>query len=109
MHGAGPGEGFGEELVDALDLGGFVFHAVAAFVVGLIPDVPAENSLVVGEGSDYSLDVGLELGLIGWIEETFFARALDPAGVVDAGDGGMLRAEMRIGLPAGIEEDEERT
>ena len=65
VGGAGPGEGMGEEHVDAGDLGGGVDELVAALVVGLVPDVPGEDAVVVGEGGDDALDVLFELGLDG--------------------------------------------
>ena len=77
-------------------------------VVGLVPEVPGEDAGVVGEGADDAGDVGAELGFDGGICEAGEAGALDPAGVVHAGDGRMLRAEVRVGLPAGVEEHEER-
>ena len=107
VGGAGPGEGLRQELVDAADFGGFVGGGVASLIVGLVPDVPAEDAVVVGEGADDAGDVGLELGLVGGVEQALLAGALDPAGVVDAGDGRVLRAEVRVGLPAGVEEDEQ--
>ena len=58
MHGAGPAEGLWQQLVDTLDLRGFVFYAIAALVVGLVPNVPAENAVVVGKGTDDSLNIG---------------------------------------------------
>ena len=42
----GPGEGFGEELVDALYFSGFIGGDVAALVVWLVPDVPAQDAVV---------------------------------------------------------------
>ena len=109
MHGASPGEDLGQELSDAFGFVGGLFWIVvaAAFVVGLVPEVPAEDAVVSCEGADDAFDVGLELRFVGAVFEFSGTGTLHPAGVVDAGDGRMLRAEMRLRVPAGVEEDKQ--
>jgi len=76
-------------------------------VIGLIPEVPGENALVVGKGSDDSFDVILKARSLGRIGEDLGSRRLHPAGVVHTRDGRMLRTELWERLPAGIEEHED--
>ena len=105
---AGPGEGPGEKGGDeGVLVGGLAGGGGVVAVVGLVPDVPAEDAVVVGEGSDDAFDVGFELRLVGGVGEFFGTGTLDPAGVVDAGNGRVLGTEVWVGLPAGVEEDEQ--
>ena len=69
MGGSGPGEGLGEE---AGDEGGFVLWLKRLGIVGVIgfvPDIPAEDAIVFGEGSDDALYVGFEARLVGGVGE----------------------------------------
>src|ERR1035438_6516760 len=44
------------------------------------------------------------------VQETqLSARRLDPTGVMQAGDGGMLRPQLGMRIPARVEEDKNRT
>src|ERR1700734_192582 len=106
MLGARPGEGEGKQVVDALGLVGLRAVLVGA-IVGLVPDVPRENAGIVGEGADDKLYVGLEFGFGGGVGELWHAGALYPSGVMHAGDRRMLRAELWVGIPAGVEEHED--
>ena len=80
---------------------------VGVAIVGLVPEVPGEDAGIVGECADDALDVALEARILRWIGEDFSARSLHPAGVVDAGNGRMLRAELGVRVPAGVEEDKD--
>jgi hypothetical protein len=77
-------------------------------IVRLVPDIPAEDALVFAERADHALHVDLELRVVSGVGETRAAGALHPAGVVHAGNGRMLRAQLRIRVPAGVEEHEQR-
>ena len=108
MRGARPVEDAWEEFVDTFHFGVTVFvEALVVGVVGLVPEIPGEDAGVVGEGGDDADDVVAELRLDGGVEKTSVAGALHPAGIVDAGDGRMLWAEVRVRLPAGVEENED--
>ena len=107
VYAARPGEGERQQLIDAAYLGGNISDPVAALVVGLVPDVPGEHAGIVGKSADDATHVGGEFQLDLWIEEALLAWALHPAGVMDAGDGRVLRTEVRSGLPAGVEQDED--
>jgi hypothetical protein len=117
---ARPGEGFGEEVEDGFvldvfgELGvppllgtGFAV-AVAVEVVGLVPDVPDGDALVVLVGADDAFDVVLEELVTLGVEEVGLAGGLDPAGVVQALLGLALLAELGLGVPHAVEEDEHR-
>ncbi len=82
--------------------------AVRVHVVGLVPDVPAEHARVLAEGGDNARHVGLEPRILLRILQRLRAGSLQPAGVVHARFRSVLLAEMRIRIPARIEEHEQR-
>src|SRR6185437_5745309 len=99
MRGACPLENARKKLVDAAHFGDGIFsEAVIVGVVRLVPEVPGKDAG----------DVGAEFGFNGGVDQTREAGTLHPAGVVNAGDGRVLWTEVRVGLPAGVEENEER-
>ena len=82
--------------------------AVRVHVVGLVPDVPAEHARVLAEGADDARDVRLEPRILLRILQRLRAGSLQPAGVVHARRRLVLLAQMRIRIPARIEEHEQR-
>src|SRR5947207_2631459 len=97
-----------ESPVDGADM--FLLGVASGVVgAGLVPNVPGENAVVLSEGSDEALDVGLEARNLCGVGQRHRAGTLHPAGIMDAGNWGMLRAEMRQRIPAGVEEDKHRT
>jgi hypothetical protein len=84
---------------------------IAAGIVrpGLVPKIPAEDAIVVGESADDAFNVCLQPRILVWIGQRRGAWALNPSRVVDAGNRWMLRAEARMRIPAGIEEHQQRT
>src|SRR5580704_15012012 len=78
---AGPGEGFGEHGAHEIALVGQFLLFVAAFIgtAGFVPDVPAENALVVGQGADDSSHVGFEARKLRGILQRGGTGALHPA------------------------------
>ena len=103
-----PRERLREQFVDAFGFCRSIGFGIPASVFGLIPDVPAKNAIVIGESSDDAFYVGLQFGLVRGVEQLSLSGTLHPSGVMDAGDWRMLRTEVRIGLPAGVEEYEQR-
>src|SRR3984885_5873359 len=99
MYGTRPGKGLRKQLIHPLHLGGNVLNPVATPVVRLIPDIPAQNAVVVGEGANNAGYVSLQLRFYGRIMQAGFAGALHPAGVVDSRDRRVLRTELGVGLP----------
>ena len=79
MGGASPCEDLGQELLDLVALGLSFFGGVGVDVVGLIPEIPAEDARVVGEGGDDAFDVGFEARVLGGIGESGAAGALHPS------------------------------
>ena len=64
--------------------------------------------LVLGEAADHVLHIGFQPRILRGIGQRLGARALHPAGIVHAGNGRMLRPQLGIGIPAGIEQHEKR-
>src|SRR4051812_20024218 len=56
----------------------------------LIPEVPRENSRVAGVRAEDTLHVPLEPWILTRVGQRSCSRTLDPAGVVDSGNRGML-------------------
>jgi hypothetical protein len=79
----------------------------ASGVIGFVPYVPAEDAIIIGEGSYNTLHIGFKARNLIRVGEGFGTGALHPAGVMHAGNGRVLRAEARCGVPAGIEEHEQ--
>ena len=55
--------------------------------------------------SDDALRIGLQLIQLLRMRHVFSARTLHPAGIVDLRPGRGLRAQLQVGVPAGIEDD----
>jgi len=104
-----PGEGFGQQTRHELGLVLRLAEAVAVVIVRLVPDVPGKDAIIFGERGDYADYVFFKLRLIRRIRKFGCSGALNPAGVVNAGNGWVLGTEMRIGLPAGVEEHKDGT
>src|SRR5258708_39675249 len=75
-------------------------------VVRLVPHIPGEYTHVSCERADHSLHIGFETRILRRILQRFGSWALYPARVVDSGLGRMLRSQLRIRIPAGIEQHE---
>src|SRR5580700_4150799 len=109
MHRTRPGKGFGKQLIHPLHLGGYVLDLVSAPVVWLIPDIPAQNAVVLGESADNASYIRLQLGLYSRIMQAGLARALHPTGIVDSRNGRVLRTELGVGFPTGVEQHQQRS
>src|ERR1700682_3001338 len=109
MHRARPRKYFWQERKHQGGLVGRLRFAVAAGigVVRLIPDVPAQNPLVVCKRANDAFDITFEPRVFRGILQRAGPRTLQPAGIVNARRWLVLRAELRIGVPAGIEENQE--
>src|ERR1019366_1637922 len=79
----------------------------AAIRSGFVPDIPAEDAVIFGEGAYDSLHVLFEPQILARVIQRLRARTLDPPGVMHAGNGSMLRAQFRQRIPAGIEKYEQ--
>src|ERR1700739_3171283 len=108
MCGPGPrkylGQNPGDDLVLVFRLSVEIRAVVA--VVGLIPEIPGEDAWVVGEGTYDALSVILKLRILGRVSKNLRAGSLNPAGVVHTRPGWMLRPELWVWIPAGIEQHE---
>ena len=62
----------------------------------------------LAKAPDHAFDVALEARILRGIGENFGARSLHPAGVMHAGNRRMLRAELGMRIPAGVEEHKDR-
>src|SRR5271170_3454331 len=103
MHRTRPGKSFGKQLIHPLHLGGYILDLVPTPVVWLIPDIPAQNAVVRGEGANNAGYIGLQLGLYSRIMQASLPGALHPARVMDSGDRRVLRTELGVVFPTGIE------
>src|SRR5467141_3473275 len=108
MLGARPFEDLRQQACDQFLLPALLGVGAAALIVGLVPDIPRQNTLVFRKGADDTCDATLQHSVTGGVREAFAAGSLNPAGIVDPGDGRMLRSERRIGIPARIEQHEHR-
>ena len=90
------------QLVFPLDLAIF-----AGGIVGLIPQVPTQNAVIVAELGQHSRDIVVQTATVAGVVEVFSARALHPAGVVDPRFRRALRARSGERIPTRVEEDEE--
>src|SRR3954454_5428289 len=68
----------------------------AIVVVWLVPHIPGENALIVGERRDHPFDVSLEARILSGIRKHGLARRLHPTRVMHTWNGRALRAEFRI-------------
>jgi hypothetical protein len=99
----------GEEVGDQLLLvASFDAAVLACGVVGLVPQVPAQNPVIVAELGHHRRDVVMHDGDVLWITEAFGARALRPTRVVHAGPRRALASRARLRIPTGVEEYEQR-
>ncbi len=73
-----------------------------------VPQVPAEHAIIMREGAYHALHIGLEFGIVGLVLQAVDAGALHPAGIVHAGNGVLLLAQVGMGVPARIEQHEDR-
>ena len=83
--------------------------AAVVRVVRLVPDVPAEDPLVPGEGRHDASYVGFEARVLRRILQGTRAGALQPAGIVHAWFRVALAPELRERIPAGIEQHQQRS
>src|SRR5438874_2243364 len=74
----------------------------------LVPEVPGEDALVLREGADDALRVGLKLRVLRRVRELGTAGALHPARVVNARNRVMLLPEVRARIPDRIKQYEHR-
>src|SRR5436190_425485 len=74
----------------------------------LVPEVPGEDALVLREGADDALRVGLELRVLRRVRELGTAGALHPARVVNTRNRVMLLPEVRARIPDRIKQYEHR-
>src|ERR1700742_4453912 len=95
MRGPSPRKNLRQKLGDAVELGLHILRsmriAAAALVAGFIPQVPAENAVIVRERRNDPDGIRLELRLNGTIKQARNAWTLHPARVVNARDRRMLR------------------
>ena len=111
MRGAGPRIDLRQQAKDDLV---FVFRvafcvgAVVA-VVGLIPKIPRKNPRIVGECAHHALHVAPKPRILRRVFENRSAGRLHPARVVYARNRWVLRSKLRIGVPARVEQDKDRT
>jgi len=82
-------------------------RVAAEEIVGLIPHIPGTHPIVLGESRDDVLDVRLEAAVLLGVIQHCCRWRLYPAGVVDAGNRGMLGPQPRVRVPAGIEQYED--
>ena len=87
---------------------GLLAVAPVIHVIRLVPDVPREDAFVLGERADDALDVSLEARVLGGVLQGGASRPLHPAGVVNARLRVALLAELRVGVPDRVEQDEHR-
>src|SRR5258707_10974637 len=85
-----------------------ILEFAAVSIVRLVPYIPSEDSRIVRESADDALHVFFKARNLRGILERLGARTLHPAGIVNAGARVVLLAELWIGVPAGIEQNEER-
>src|ERR1035437_2838455 len=93
MYRSRPRKDLGKEGENDLVLVAGIALGVGAVVavVGLVPEVPGENAGIISKSADDAFDIAFEARELRGVGEEFSAWRLNPAGVVDAGDGRMLR------------------
>lgn len=80
---------------------------VITTVVRFVPHVPGEHARIIGEGRDNPLDVREDDGLKGFgIVDDVGTGALQPLGIVHAGNRFRLRPRLGVRIPAGIQQDQ---
>src|SRR5467141_1083067 len=110
MHGTRPFEHARKQFEDNFSLGLRLQVPITTTVriVGLIPHVPAKDPIVLCESSEDTLHISFKARIFRLILERLCPGALHPAGIVDAGARVTLLAELRIRVPAGIEQNKKR-
>src|SRR5581483_1456657 len=72
----------------------FLLLVRSVFVVGFVPEVPAENAVILSECSDDAFDVGFQARTLGGVGKRGGPGTLDPPGVVHAGNRSVLLAAI---------------
>src|SRR2546421_53290 len=112
VGGPGPSESLRQELAHELILVRGLLRGPVTVLEGLdgwlVPEVPGEDALVLREGADDALRVGLELRVLRRVRELGAAGALHPARVVNARNRVMLLPEVRARIPDRIKQYEHR-
>src|SRR5262249_53186384 len=82
--------------------------AVAVEVIGLVEQIPRENSLVLTVALKYRCYVRLKRVLLRIVGQYHATRALNPSAIVDAHPRSILPAALWIGIPHAIKEHNHR-
>src|SRR5581483_1429030 len=77
-------------------------------VIRLVPDIPGKHAAVFSKGAHNALHIALQPRILCGVCQRLRTGALHPLRVMNAWRRFGLRAEMRIWVPAGIEEDKDR-
>src|SRR6202140_5974471 len=76
-------------------------------IVGLIPQVPTQNAIIIAELTQHSRDIVVQNAAITAVTEVLSTRALHPPGVGHSRSWRTLRTRPRERIPAGVEQDKE--